>query len=282
MIVDLVLFMGQSNMAGRGEIEQAVCAAQGHGYEFRAVTDRTRLYYVREPFGENENNSAINDSNSKGENKRAGGMVSALMESYYNAGGVPMVGVQCSQGGKRAEYFLQAQQLSEAVSRYSSAAEYLDKNGYTIRNRFMVWCQGESDADKLDISSEEALKLGIENYKSKTIQIFNYIENNTGINKEFIICTGHYNYNYQTFPNFKSDDEAIKMDTRYLAVSKAQEELAQENEHIIAAATFYTDMALKNMRDQYHYHQKVYNEVGKKAGYNIAAFFKFDKDTLDI
>lgn len=277
MLVDLVLFMGQSNMAGRGEIEQAVCVAQGHGYEFRAVTDQTRLYYVKEPFGENENNNAINDRNSKGENKRAGSMVSALMESYYNAGGVPIVGVQCSQGGKRAEYFLQAQQLSEAVSRYNAAAQYLNKNDYTIRNKFMVWCQGESDADKLDISSEETLKFGIENYKSQIVQIFNYIEKNTGINKEFIICTGHYNYNYQPFSSFKPEAEAIKMDIRYRAISKAQEEIAQENEqHIMVAASFYTDIALKNMRDQYHYHQTVYNEVGKKAGYNIALFFKLN------
>ncbi len=98
-VVDLVLFMGQSNMAGRGEIEQAVSVEEGHGYEFRAVTDPTKLYPVTEPFGENENNDIINDKSGKGENRRAGSMVSALMESYYEVGGVPIVGVQCSQGG---------------------------------------------------------------------------------------------------------------------------------------------------------------------------------------
>ena len=47
--VDLVMFMGQSNMAGRGVAAQSVVVAQGHGYEFRAISDPTKLYPVVEP-----------------------------------------------------------------------------------------------------------------------------------------------------------------------------------------------------------------------------------------
>ena len=58
--VDLFLFMGQSNMAGRGIVNQtwteaAPAVLPGAGYEFRAVTDPTRLYEMSEPFGVNEN-----------------------------------------------------------------------------------------------------------------------------------------------------------------------------------------------------------------------------------
>lgn len=53
--VDLMVFMGQSNMAGRGEAEEAVQCPEEAGREFRAVSDPTRLYPVREPFGKEEN-----------------------------------------------------------------------------------------------------------------------------------------------------------------------------------------------------------------------------------
>ena len=37
--VHLVLFMGQSNMAGRGEAEEAPGVSEEAGYEYRAVSD---------------------------------------------------------------------------------------------------------------------------------------------------------------------------------------------------------------------------------------------------
>ena len=48
-VVDLIMFMGQSNMAGRGVAAQAPKVPEGHGYEFRAVSDPTKLYPITEP-----------------------------------------------------------------------------------------------------------------------------------------------------------------------------------------------------------------------------------------
>ena len=42
--VDLLFFMGQSNMAGRGEAALAPVVAPGMGYEYRAVTDPDTLH----------------------------------------------------------------------------------------------------------------------------------------------------------------------------------------------------------------------------------------------
>ena len=47
--VDLIIFMGQSNMAGRGVAAEAPVVPEGHGYEFRAISDPTRLYPLAEP-----------------------------------------------------------------------------------------------------------------------------------------------------------------------------------------------------------------------------------------
>ena len=47
--VDVCIFMGQSNMAGRGEAQDSVVFGEGRGYEFRAVSDPSKLYPVQEP-----------------------------------------------------------------------------------------------------------------------------------------------------------------------------------------------------------------------------------------
>ena len=60
--MDVAIFMGQSNMAGRGEAIDSVVAEQGHGYEFRAVADPSKLYDVVEPFGATENNEALSQA----------------------------------------------------------------------------------------------------------------------------------------------------------------------------------------------------------------------------
>ena len=53
----LMMFMGQSNMAGRGNAAEAPELTQGAGYEYRAVTAPDRLSVLQEPFGKNENNA---------------------------------------------------------------------------------------------------------------------------------------------------------------------------------------------------------------------------------
>ena len=56
--IHLIMFMGQSNMAGRGTAEQAPAVQDGTGYEYRAVTAPDRLFPLAEPFGKDENNIA--------------------------------------------------------------------------------------------------------------------------------------------------------------------------------------------------------------------------------
>src|SRR5699024_2535827 len=61
--VDLIMFMGQSNMAGRGVTstrwpQTAPLVKHDAGYEFRAISDPTKLHPISEPFGVSENNDA--------------------------------------------------------------------------------------------------------------------------------------------------------------------------------------------------------------------------------
>lgn len=258
-IVDLVLFSGQSNMAGRGDYAEALPCPAGKGYEYHAVTEPGTLSTVSEPFGKYENNDAINDNSGAGEDRRSGDMVSALMSAYYDETGIPMVGVQASRGGQPTDFFLGA--MDEMQSRFNEAEEYLENAGYTIRKKLLVWCQGESDADRN--RSDEA-------YKTNTLKIFSELGSGCGISDIFIIRTGHYNINYGLTEDEEPSADALAKDAEYLRISEAQQALADENDNIYIAASLYSDDYLSQMRDQYHYYQSVYNSVGTAAGKTIA------------
>ncbi|MGN0149270.1 MAG: sialate O-acetylesterase [Clostridia bacterium] len=254
--VDLAIFMGQSNMAGRGEYEDAVYCPVGHGYEFRSVTEPDMLFNITGPFGKKENNDTVNDNSGAGVDRRSGDMVSALMESYYSQTGTPIVGVQCSRGGTNLGYWNSAAQKAEAQSRLTAAKTYLEDNGYTINHIFMVWCQGEADADKLHSGSQS-----IEGYKSSTLSVFNYMKE-VGVTDMFVVKTGHYN---------GSDDTDGAHDAAYVSVNSAQEELAQETENVYTVGSFLEYQS--SMKDSYHFHQNAYNEVGTAAGKAIAQIY---------
>lgn len=253
-IVDLVLFAGQSNMAGRGEYDEAVKCQAGHGYEYHSVTEPGVLSAVSEPFGKYENNDAVNDNGGNGADRRSGDMVSAFMESYYNVSGVPIVGVQCSRGGTESGWWNNSARMTEAAARYNEAKAYLEANGYTIGKKFMVWCQGCTDADS---------NRSIDTYKSNIKAIFNTLKSSTGLTDMFIVRIGHC----KTSGAAAIDEDK---DPRYKAVNLAQKALADEEKNITAVASLYTNEYAALMRDQYHYHQAAYNSVGTIAGNNTA------------
>ena len=87
--VDLLFFMGQSNMAGRGDAALAPVVAPGMGYEYRVVTDPDTLHPLEEPFGVNENDPAgVYEPGMK-----TGAMVSSFVNAWTAQTGVPVVGV---------------------------------------------------------------------------------------------------------------------------------------------------------------------------------------------
>ena len=254
--VDLAIFMGQSNMAGRGEYADATECPIGAGYEFRSVSNADMLFCVSEPFGKSENNDSINDNGSNGVDRRSGDMVSSLMNSYYAQTGVPIVGVQASRGGTNIGYWNTAAQKNEAQSRLAAAKTYLEDNGYTVNHIFMVWCQGEADADKIYSGSQSAAS-----YKSQTLNVFEYMKT-VGVTDMFIVQTGHYN---------GDDDTDGKHDEAYVTVHDAQAELASENDNVYTVGSFFEFK--ENMKDNYHFHQIAYNTVGIAVGKAIAEIY---------
>ncbi|HZG84014.1 sialate O-acetylesterase [Paenibacillus sp.] len=240
--VDLVLFMGQSNMAGRGTAEDAPAVPPGAAYEFRAISDPTKLYHLAEPFGAHENNEASGIA----EMTKTGSMVSAFAIEYHRLAGRPVVGVSCSKGGTSINRWQpNGTFLRDAIARYRSASDWLTGNGFVVRNRFMVWCQGETDGDRGMTKAEYAEKL-------KAL-IDAMIEE--GLETCYVVRIGNHR------------DRA----SLYNDIIDAQTELCKTYKHAVLVSTKFASMAADGlMKDEFHYVQKAYNIVGAEAGMNAA------------
>lgn len=237
--VDLVIFMGQSNMAGYGgNASKAPAVPEGRGYWFKSIADPTKLYPLTEPFGNGEKNT----SSGLGTGQMKGSMVSAFVNEYYESTGVPVVAVSAAQGNTAIEWWQPGKApLNDAINRYKTAKEWLGKNGYTIRHNFMVWCQGESDG--WNGTSKET-------YKAKYGAILDAMKAE-GIETCFMVRIGVQKNNA----------------TEFDAIIAAQTDLCREREDTVMACTATAGFVAEGlMSDNVHYSQDGYNLAGKLAG----------------
>lgn len=248
--VDLFMFMGQSNMAGRGivtrEHSQGIPAlTPGAGYEYRAVSAPGRLYPIEEPFGRLENRrGGIDDGDMK-----TGSMVTAFVNAYYEKTGIPVVGVSASKGGSRIDQWQpEGDFLNDAIARMKAAAVFLDDGHYWIRHRFMLWCQGESDGDIAKSGEQYCWEFG---------RMLDAMMK-AGIEKCFLIRIGQYNGSGEQ---------------DYGEIRAAQESIARTNEHVILVSGLFAGMRKRGlMKDEFHYYQEAYNLVGREAGENTGDY----------
>lgn len=258
--VDLFMFMGQSNMAGRGTASQAPEVDSNKGHEFRAISDPTKLYQIAEPFGYSENKTGgINDSYA-GTPAKSGSMVSAFVNEYYKHTNVPVVGVSASEGGTRIGNWLPTpipatadNRYNDAKNRYEAAVAWLNANGYAIRHKYILWCQGESDGDDNTTPADYATRFAT--------MASAWLSN--GIEKIFIVRIGN------------NRDDA----TLYDAIMQAQNEIGQTEKNVVMVSTQFAEMAARGlMKDAFHYQQVAYNEVGANAAKNTAFYVNTGKE----
>ena len=251
----LLMFMGQSNMAGRGNAKEAPGLIKGAGYEYRAVTAPDCLSPLSEPFGEKENNeNGVTEPGMK-----TGSMVSAFVNACYLETGIPIVGVSCSKGGSSmAEWLPDTPYYRDAVRRMKRCEEWLLGHGYRIKRKDMVWCQGCTDGD---LHTPPAV------YKAQTEKFLQSYCQECGLSKCFLIQIGNHR-----------DDETL-----YVPIQQAQTALAEENENIILVSSLFKTFAERGlMKDEYHYCQKGYNLAGEEAGKNTGKYMTADLSSPEI
>lgn len=247
---DLFLFMGQSNMAGRGISnnnwpEKPPALISGAGFEFRAISDPSKLYPIEEPFGVNENNP-------KGifePNKKTGSLVTAFTNAYYSTCHVPIIAISASKGGSViAKWQGHYDYLTDSLLRLKRAEDYCANQHIHIAHKYMAWCQGESDGD---------YHTPIALYKNAFNNMLHTMLS-AGIEMCFMITIGHYN-------GLGNID--------YSPIISAQYELAASHPKVLLVSNDFTSMKARGlMKDEFHYYQAAYNEVGIIAGKNTGIF----------
>ena len=249
-IVDLFIFMGQSNMSGRGDASLAPTVPEGWGYEYKAISRPGELLHMTEPFGLNEDNSDSGVYDGIGDNgpKRKGSSVAALTIAYYKKTQVPVVGVSCSKGGTSTSFWkVGGKPLNDAIQRQLATEKWLTENGYIIRNNYMFWLQGESDRG-----------LTVEQYKANLTSIVKEMIKKTGVTHCMMLRVGQPKSGTATTNNNPL---------------KAQTELCKQYKEFVMASTLtasFVDDGL--MKDDWHYTQEGYNILGTDAGNNVAFF----------
>ena len=245
-ICDAILFAGQSNMAGRGIKserwpEPAPELIAGAGFEYRAITNPNRLYPIEEPFGVNENNpDGIYEPGMK-----TGSMVTSFVNEYYSRTKVPVLAVSASKGGSAiSEWQGNKDFLSDALERFRKAVIYAQKNNIKIRHKYVLWCQGETDGDR---------STDVEAYDGMFRNMFFHMQK-AGIEKCFLVTIGEYN-------------GKLGYEDSYRAIRKKQLAITETVKNVILVCDeFYKMKARGLMKDDFHYYQQAYNEVGRIAG----------------
>lgn len=246
MKADILLFMGQSNMAGRGDYHLAPKVAEGVAYEYRAVTAPDTLMPLSEPFGVNENREeGVFEPGMK-----TGSMAASFVNACFQQTGRPMIAVSCSRGGSSINEWLPGTPyFADAVSRYQSCMDYIHSHEIEARSISMVWCQGCTDGDH-GMSGEE--------YKEKTLRFFQAFRK-MGVERIFLIRIG----NHRELPGL------------YVPIQEAQEELAEERDDIIMVSRQFASFRARGlMKDSFHYKQEGYNIVGEEAGNNVGIYLR--------
>lgn len=252
-VIDLIFFMGQSNMSGAGgDKELAPPVTEGHGYEFRAISDPTRLYNIEEPFGKNESFiGGICDI----PGAKKGSIVSCFANEYYALTGVPIVGVSASQGATTTEIWQSAGFQIDMQQRYDITVNWLNDNGYYIRNRYVVWFQGESDA---------ANHVQPEIYNTNMDNIIRplFIK---GLNKVFIITPGRT----LSIKNYFDD------------IINQQLDICRESGYYALGTNILSDVSAEYMVDEWHYNQLVLNIIGIETAKSVACYTLNRKERID-
>lgn len=248
-IVDVVIFMGQSNMAGRGEnVALAPQLEVNTGFEYRAVTDPHSLYHLTEPFGKYENVvGGLNDVSRKtGIEVKSGGMVASLCKTYFANTGIPIVAVSASKSGTSLKQFQPGGGiLEDAVNRLNQCKDFLNHNKYNIRHVYMVWCQGESDRSIETKCYIQYMKTLIEEMRQN------------GVEMCFVIQTGE-----------RKNEKGF-----YKNVQEGQKKLCDTYEYAYLATDIATTFVNKGlMHDKVHYSQRGYNLLGKETGIAMAQY----------
>lgn len=249
--IDLVLFQGQSNMAGMATIPEEPDLVCEYGWQFHhanyknGVTDSI-LIPIADGFGSGDCYYDTDYSADVNGGVHNAGLQLSFACRYFELNKVPIVGVSCSYPGMNSNKFIPTSTdvnpnwNVQTNTKMKDAIAYLEAQGYTIRRKYAMYLQGESDGDESFTANK---------HKSNLRAIFDSFVSNWGCEKVILVRIGNSN-------------DSSNYD-KYRTILQAQNELVYENDDILMGslkASTFRDRGL--MSDAWHYTLKGYRELG--------------------
>lgn len=242
-VVELIIFAGQSNMAGRGTAALAPKITKAQAWEFRAVSDPTKLYPLTEQFGYLENNPAgIWEPGMK-----TGSMVTSFVETYLNDSEKNVVALSASKGGSSIlEWQPGTPYYRDLLERIHKAKNWLTQAGCQIERVTFFWLQGETDGD---------LKRTTEEYQGLATTFFKRLLEKD-VDEIFVLEIGN-----------QRDEPDL-----YLPIRQVQKNLGTLERVTFIPTSLAHMRESGHMIDLFHYDQYAYNLLGKEVAQALLAF----------
>jgi surface protein len=276
--MDLFVMMGQSNMQGQSEIykEFNVPYYQSCTYLY----NKDELSQVKHPFGENIQTLGTIEELGYYQLEGAVGCDTGLpygslsphfAASYYEKTHTPTLMVQCARGATTMKDWLPGttqQRFEIAVEKTQKSIAAVEEIGRTIRGKYLVWLQGESDGVGTGTGSKKST------YKTRFLQFWNAIKAELGFEKCFIIRVHKFRdgYSYNCFPIIDAQEElALENDDIELVTRvTAYLEYYDENPEHYTIQHAYQGLQIVSNHD--HYTWEGYKLVGDTAGSRVGEY----------
>lgn len=240
--VDLVIFAGQSNMAGGGgDASAAPAVPKDQGYEFRYGKAPMGLYNIEEPFGIYQD-GFLSDP----DGIRKGSLVSAFCNSYYKSTGVPVLAFSATRSGSPISYWQAPAVQAELLQKFDLVNAWCNSNNVVVRRKYLVWLQGETDA---------MAGMNSATYEANLSTVFNGLFSR-GLEQVFVVTIG----------------QAAGVPCAYDNIANAQLSLCAKDPRFSLATDVLRILPAEYTPDTIHYNQKALNTVGTQAA-SVAALY---------
>lgn len=276
--LDLFVMMGQSNMQGQSEIYKEFEVPMYQSCTYLYNTDE--IAQVKHPFGENIQTLGTIEELGYWQLEGAVGCETGLpygslsphfAASYFEETHTPTLMVQCARGATTMKDWLPGttqQRFEIAVEKTQKSIAAVEEIGRTIRGKYLVWLQGESDGVGTSVGSKKST------YKTRFLQFWNAIKAELGFEKCFIIRVHKFRdgYSYNCFPIIEAQEELSLENDDIELVTRITGYLEYYNDNPEHYTIQHAYQGLQIVSNHDHYTWEGYKLVGDTAGSRVGQY----------
>jgi surface protein len=191
--------------------------------------------------------------------------------SYFEETHTPTLMVQCARGATTMNDWLPGttqQRFEIAVEKTQKSIAAVEEIGRTIRGKYLVWLQGESDGAGTGVGTKK------ETYKTRFLQFWNAIKEQLGFEKCFIIRVHKFRdgYKYNCFPIIDAQEELALENDDIEMVTRVTGYLQYYDENPEHYTIQHAYQGLQIVSNHDHYTWEGYKLVGDTAGSRVGQY----------